>query len=166
MTEQDIKENNDLGDELGLYELGFHILSTISEENLASEVSNIKSIIEKNGGLFIGEEGQAKSIRLVYNMSKVINNQRKVFDTAYFGWVKFEANPDSISKMREKLSKVENILRFLLIKSVRESKMVSKKPSMMSLSYGIEKKTKEISKEKEPISEVQVDKAIDELIVE
>ncbi|HJN62834.1 MAG TPA: 30S ribosomal protein S6 [Candidatus Paceibacterota bacterium] len=161
-------KNNELsvGDELGVYELGFHLLPIIAEENLVGEVSNIKSVIEKNGGLFIGEEGAPKSIKLAYEMSKVIGNEKKVFDTAYFGWIKFEANPGSVSKMKTELGRMENILRFLLVKSVRESKMIFRKPSMVPSISLPKEKSKESSKEKEPISEVQVDKAIDELVVE
>lgn len=159
----DTKENETLGNELQIYELGFHILPIVPEEGLEKEVSSIKAIIEKNGGLFIGEEGSPKLIKLAYSMSKVLKNKRTVFDTAYFGWFKFEANPSSILKVEENLKKVENILRFLLIKSVRESKMVSKRPM-----FGVASTTPkaEDPKKNEEISEEQVDQAIEELVLE
>ena len=44
--------------------------------------------------------------------------------------------------------------------------MIFRKPSMVPSISLPKEKSKESSKEKEPISEVQVDKAIDELVVE
>jgi len=159
------REETALGDELQVYELGYHLLPIIAEESLEGEVSNIKSVIEKNGGLFIGEEGTPRNTKLTFSMSKVINNKKANFDNAYFGWVKFEATSDSILKMKEAFDKEQNILRFLLIKSVRESKMVSRKSNIALKPRPMTDRTKEI-KEAGPISEVQVDKAIDELVVE
>jgi len=160
-------DESSLGDELQVYELGYHLLSTLPEEGLGAEVGNIKSVIETGGGLFIGEEGLPKTTRLAYEMTKVINNKKINFDTAYFGWVRFEANPESIVEINNELKKIEEILRFLLIKSVRESKMISRKPSSLSRPPQVPKITKpEGEKEAGPISEVEVDKAIEELIVE
>jgi ribosomal protein S6 len=173
MSDEEKKVENtdnsaDLAEELQIYELGFHILPIIAEEKLEGEVSAIKSVIEKNGGLFIGEECSPKIIKLAYSMSKDINNKKTDFDTAYFSWVKFEANSSSINKMEEELKLVGNILRFLLIKSVRESKMISRKPNVLSKPYNpvpVSKVSKS-NKEGEVVSETQIDQAIDELIIE
>jgi ribosomal protein S6 len=161
------KEESSLGDELQVYELGYHLLPTISLENLDKEVLAIKSVIEKNGALFIGEEGSPKTTQLAYSMNKVIGNKKTDFDTTHFGWIKFEANPESIVKIDTNLMAIENILRFLLIKSVRESKMISRKPSIVGKIPQTAKVSKPKGKEvAEPISEKEVDKAIEELIVE
>jgi ribosomal protein S6 len=160
-------EESSLGDELQIYELGFHLLSTIPEENLSKEVGDLKAIIEKKGAFFIGEEGLPKAIKLAYEMDKVINNKKTSFDSAYFGWVKFEVNPKSIEAIKEELEELESVLRFLIIKSARESRMVLRKPVSISRSPkkpDIQKPKSE--KDRSPISEVEVDKAIEELVVD
>jgi ribosomal protein S6 len=160
-------EESSLGDELQVYELGFHLLSTISEENLSKEVGNLKAIIEKESAFFIGEEGLPKTIKLAYEIDKVIDNKRISFDSAYFGWVKFEVNPKSIKAINKGLEKLESILRFLLIKSVRESRMVLRKPvSVVGQSEKPNISKSKSEKDAGPISEVEVDKAIEELVVE
>lgn len=166
MGSEKIIENNDklaLADELQVYELGFHLFPNIAPEFLSGEVSDIKSVIEKNGGLFIGEESLPKSIRLAYPISKKINNKKMDFDTAYFGWVKFEAAPDAGKKIKESLKEKENILRFLLLKSFRQSSMISaKKSSGVFFSPEVKKG----AGEKGELSEKQVDEAIEGLIGE
>jgi ribosomal protein S6 len=158
---KDLNLNTD--NELKVYELGYSLLPILAEENLGEEVSKIKNIIEKNGGLFIGEEGMPKTVRLSYEMSKVIDNKKNVFNTAYFGWVKFEAETSSIKNIEEELKSLKNVLRFILIKSVRESKMISPK-----ISSRLSTKTPKVENQKAegPISEVEVDQAIEELVLE
>jgi ribosomal protein S6 len=169
-----VEENKEVGnkeialaDELQVYELGFHILPMVAEEKLEQEVTNIKALIEKNGGFFIGEESFPKMMDLAYSMEKAIDNKKSDFNTAYFGWVKFETNPTSIEKIKENLDLNESILRFLLIKSVRESKMISRKPTVLARPYPEKPVVKDVKKEPEElISEAQVDKAIDELVAD
>ena len=165
MTEVEKTENLSISEELQVYELGYHLLPILVEENLDQEVLKIKAVIEKNGGLFIGEEGIPKSIKLAYGMNKIIGNQKKIFDTAYFGWIKFEANSESIEQMKKEVEKLDNILRSLLIKSVRESKMImARKPGFAAKTFTKDVKVAEAAKG--PISEEQVDQAIEELVVE
>ena len=100
-------------------------------ENLEKEIAGIKSVIEGNGGLFIGEEGTPKIMKLSYEMIKVTHNKKNKFDTSYFGWMKFEAGAESILKIEEGIKKLDNILRFILIKTVRESKIITAKRTMV-----------------------------------
>ena len=80
--------------------------------------------------------------------------------------MKFEASAEAILKMETDLKDLDNILRFILIKSVRESKMISLKRSVLSGSTKDSGVTGAVTKKEaeEPISEVEVDKAIEELI--
>jgi ribosomal protein S6 len=164
MSEKEKKEEAvTLEDELTLYELGYLVLSTVKEEELEKETAQLKSVIEKNRGLFIGEEGMPKIMKLAYKMVKIIGNKKTRFDSAYFGWVKFEASADSVLKINEEVKKLENVLRFILIKTVRESKFMTQRRPMAIKS---KKETpKDEVKEEKPISKVEVDKAIDELVI-
>jgi len=163
MTEKEVIENVDNR----VYELGYHIVSSIPEEKLAAEVTVIKDVLEKSGAVVITEDFP-KLKHLAYTMTKVIGPKHSKYDTAYFGWVKFEMSPESIGTVKKLFESSETILRFLIIKTVRESTLtVIKPPSYHTESRPIpsvlNRKDGEI---KSPVSEAELDKTIAELIVE
>jgi hypothetical protein len=88
------------------------------------------------------------------------------FNFAYFGWVKYELPKEATAEVKEKLEKNKEILRFLVIKTVRENTL-----------YGHKIPRKEGDKVEAPvvgvipeevaiISEEEIDKTIEELVVE
>ncbi len=159
--------------ELRIYEIGYHIVPTVSEDNLPYVVDTIKESIELLRGLVVSGDSP-KSVDLAYSMDHIVANKKTIFDIAYFGWIKFEVNPENILKIKDFLEKNENILRFLIIKTVKESTL-SKKPGIKSKqTAGIYNRKKDIKsmesddsapKKKDVISEEEVDKAIEELVV-
>ena len=103
-----------------VYELGFHFVSTMVEDEVAVQFSHLKSLIEKRGGQFIAEE-MPKFKNLAYPISKKIKADTKNYLASYFGWVKFEINPEEIIPLEKEIKAFAPILRFLLIKTVREN---------------------------------------------
>jgi ribosomal protein S6 len=103
-----------------VYELGFHFVSTIVEDEVAVQFSHLKSLIEKRGGQFIAEE-MPKFKNLAYPISKTVKADRKNYLTSYFGWVKFEINPEEIVPLEKEIKAFGPMLRFLLIKTVKEN---------------------------------------------
>src|SRR3989338_8891677 len=150
--------------ETQVYELGFHIIPSVEKNNIADEISSIRSAIEKLGGIFVAEEFP-KLITLAYTMTKDIDGKRYKFNNAYFGWLKFEIGKDKI------------------IKTVRESTLAPKdavfsKERVKKLKYNTndskifkkddkdkEKKDK-IKKKEVKMSEEELDKTIEKLIAE
>lgn len=163
MTE---KDNSDRP-ENRIYEFGFHIVSSIPEEKLATEVTAIKDVLEANGGVFIAEEFP-KLKHLTYTMTKVVGPKHLKFDSAYFGWVKFEMNPEGVAIVKKTFEHSEKILRFLITKTVRESTLAVIKPPVFRSEPkpipGLD--TKKDLSVKSPISEAELDKTIDALVVE
>ncbi|MCI5108636.1 MAG: 30S ribosomal protein S6 [Candidatus Pacebacteria bacterium] len=136
-----------------IYEIGFHILPTVAEEALGDEVSKIRTEIEK-GGEVISEE-YPKLQDLEYSISKYIDTKKSKFDRAYFGWIKFEGDAELALSIKKVCDNHSNILRYLIIKTVRENTLVKpKEPKKEGEVEG-----KEFSKE-------EVDKSIDELVIE
>ncbi len=163
MTE---KDNSDAA-ENRIYELGFHIVSSIPEEKLPAEVTAIKDVLGENGVAIIAEDFP-KLKHLSYTMTKIIGPKHLRFDTAYFGWVKFEMNPEAIGKVKTALERNDNLLRFIIIKTVRESTLAVVKPPVYRSEpkpiLGIDKK--KAAPVKSSISEAELDKTIEELMVE
>jgi ribosomal protein S6 len=112
-TTEDHKENL-------VYELGYLILSSIAEENLSDVVNAIKGILSKVGAAEIASEDPIK-IDLAYTMSKQIGARKYVVDDAYIGWIKFECEPACIPEVQDAVKKLDEVLRFLLIKTTRET---------------------------------------------
>ena len=100
-----------------LYELGFNIIPTVSEDKVSGEVDLIKKILADNNAEIV-KEGEVQAIDLKYTMVKKIATVNKKFDKAYFGWIKFNATPSEIGAIKDGVDAVESILRYLLAKTV------------------------------------------------
>jgi len=163
---KDIGIEESVGEEkeihLGVYEVGYIMLPTIAEENLGEGVTLFKDMFLENGVTFISDE-YPKLLELAYEMTRSILNKKQKFSYGYFGWVKFECNSDQARKIKEILDKDEKLVRFLMIKTVRENTMSVKR------SYGKQDGNRRHSvqrtKEVEPINEETIDKEIDALVI-
>ena len=66
-------------------------------------------------------------IKLAYTVEKHINNKIRRADFAHFYWVKFEMSPSNVKAFEAflKLDLNEQILRYILIKTLRENTVLS-----------------------------------------
>jgi ribosomal protein S6 len=120
------KEEIEGTDKSYVYELGFHLLPTIAEENLPAEVATMKSLIEKVGGSSISEEFP-KLTQLAYTMIPAYSGGKDTYDSAYFGWIKFEASRQGVVELQESLTKNAGMLRYIILKTVRESTLAPRR---------------------------------------
>jgi len=153
------KDNDNL-----VYEVGFHLLPNMDESNVPTEALKIKSIIEENEGVIISDE-IPKMIPLAYDISKVIDTKRQKFNKAYFGWVKFEMDPSKILNVKTKVENLANVLRFIIVKTVKEDTMHTHKIPMFRKENAKEEKGEDVA-DKPKVSEAEIDKSIDELIID
>jgi len=165
MAKKKIEDNSneEVESRLDVYEVGYLLVPTIAEENVGGEVTTLKDNLSSNGASFISEEFP-KFIDLAYEMSRLIDNKKQKFNSAYFGWVKFETTPSKAKTIKEMLDKDEKLIRFILIKTVRENTMSVKKS--YSRQDGAKKKItlKTEKEESVPIDEETIDKEIDALV--
>ncbi len=103
-----------------VYELGFLILPSIPEDKLAEVGVSIRKVVTKEGGTEIDAEAPLK-YPLAYSMSKTVGASRYVLSDAYLGWIKFEVEPAKVLAIKIGVEKIEEILRFLLVKVPRET---------------------------------------------
>lgn len=149
-----------------IYEVGYLIIPTVGEDTLAPEVSKLKETLAGVDAKVIGDEYPAL-IALQYEMTKRIDTKNVRFEQAYFGWIKFEAEGNTIEKIKKALDLNKSLLRYLIVSTVRENTLSSKKSASALLSS---KSARVISLPKEeiiaPIDEVAVDQEIDRLVEE
>ncbi len=149
------KDTNERQEGARVYELGFHFVPTLSEDEVAVQFSHLKSLIEKKGGTFIAE-ATPEMTDLAYELTKTTKAQKKRYTEAYFGWVKFELNAEEVSTLEKEVKAFEPILRYLLITTVRENTLVGSKESSKKQST-IETPDAETPAPAEaPVEEVQV----------
>ncbi len=103
-----------------VYELGYLILPSIAEDNLPAVEDSLKALIANSAGAVFDGETPFRQ-ELSYTMGKTVGASRYVVNEAYIGWVKFEAEPDAVSSLRDSVEKMPEILRFLIIKAPKET---------------------------------------------
>ena len=163
MAKKNIEENVSEEKEarVSVYEVGYLLVPSIPEENLGGEVTALKDLFLENGAVFISDE-YPKLIELAYEMSRSINNKKQKFSYGYFGWVKFECSTEQAKVLKNVLDKNEKLIRFLFIKTVRESTM-SVKRTYSKQDGGKRRFTPKVE-ETEKINEETIDKEIDALV--
>ena len=158
--EEEVIDEQDGGQ---VYELGYHLLPSVSEIDLVREVAQIHSIISEYKGVVISEG--APTLRpLAYEIVKKVETKNLKFSKAFFGWVKFEMDRSHILDLQNKIEVAQNLLRFIVIKTVKENTMHT--PKVPSFKKEVSKdETALVVGEKLPVSEEEIDKSIDELLV-
>jgi len=151
-----------------VYEVGFHIVPAVSPETLSTEVDAIKAVLDKNGATIISEEFP-KLRNLAYMITKVIGPIRNKYDTAYFGWIKYEASSETAEEIKKAFDLNDKILRYLIIKTARENTLYGAKilpeEKKEEVRESIKEENKEEVKEVSGTSPEELDKSIDKLIV-
>jgi ribosomal protein S6 len=152
-----------------VYEVGYHLVSSIAEENILAEVEKIKQILNKENATIISEENP-KLRPLAYTIKKAFGGVYKKFDKAYFGFIKFSLTEGGdITKIDSFMKSNESILRYIVIKTVRENTMFYPKSLSFvdkEVKFKLEKseKAEREVKEVKPASIEEIDKSIDELV--
>jgi ribosomal protein S6 len=150
------------GSDNGVYEIGFLLVPQITEEKLPEVYGTFKNVILDQGAVAIGEEFP-KLMTLAYTMEKTINNRIERFNEGYFGWIKFELPGDKVAGLEAMLRLRDDVIRHLLITTVRENTIASKRVLGVRRRPGV--KDPLTAKEGAPeMSKEQIDKEIEALV--
>ncbi len=148
-----------------LYELGFHINPTLAEEGANAVFSKIKEVIINNNGEVV-KEGALKLIKLCYTIVKKIEGVNTRFNTAYFGWVKFNAESSDIESIKKAADNNVSIVRYIIVKTVDDYEhsteklaeaMVEEEPETEESDFVVSEESAEAepeTKEKDALDEV------------
>ena len=169
MIEKEI-ESTEAEAERRIYEVGFHIVPSVLQEEVGTIFSALKDEIEKNHGAVIFEDSP-KMIPLSYTMQKSKAGKYTKYNQAYFGWVKFESEPEGVLIIDAYLKANEQILRHIVLKTVRENTMSVPKIPVYSRNKSSDNVIptvdhSEVIEEKVEISETEIDKALETAISE
>jgi ribosomal protein S6 len=145
-----------------VYEVGYLLVPTISEENVPEKYGNLKELVVSLSGEVISDE-MPRMMALAYPMAKVISNVRNKFTNAYFGWIKFTIGREQITEIKKKLDLDPNIVRFLILKTVRENTIAGKR-FMRTDVHRRPRVEKKEEGEAAPINKEEIDKEIDALV--
>jgi small subunit ribosomal protein S6 len=89
------------------YELLFVVKPTLTEEEIATEIANVKASIEKDGGDIVATQDMGMK-KLAYEVAKA----NRGYYTVYY----FNAEPASINEIERLIRLNENILKFMTVK--------------------------------------------------
>lgn len=148
--------------ESAIYEVGYHVAPTLSEAEIPAYASKIKSLIEEKEGKIISEE-MPRFGNIAYEILSNIASKKQSFNKTYFGWMKFEVSNSLVRGIKKALDGEREILRFILVKTVKENTLYHPKFSKPK------REEKEIDIERggeiKEISEEEIDKSIEELVI-
>lgn len=100
------------------YELAFHILPTVAEEEVPTVFEAIKTALTKDGAELFDEEAPER-FTLAYEVVRHLEGKNRKFQSAYFGWVRFRAEGEVVAKLTHELEINTNVLRHLIIRLTR-----------------------------------------------
>jgi ribosomal protein S6 len=154
-------------DEQAVFEVGFHVVATLPEEEVTGVVEKIKAEIQKSGAEIIKETAPQK-IALAYTIERPVSGAtREKHQSAYFGAIKFATTREAIPALQAALRSMHEILRFLLVETTREEVLAMPRRAVFA-SDRLEGKTIE----KRPgtqerggeVSDEELDKSIEALV--
>ncbi len=151
-----------------IYEAGYHIIPSVSEEQVEKIVGQIRDAIEKAGGSFIAEGAPALT-KLSYAMDAREGDKYVTHDRGYFGWLKFEAPVEAAQALDEMLKRDQTILRSIVFQTVREeTRARMKAPTLREVkrSDTIKSTPRREEGAAAPVSEVDLDKALQDITEE
>jgi len=150
------------------YELGYHLVPSLGEDDLALRVTELQKVIAAEGGSIISE-GQPQSCTLSYTMRKMRSGKWDKYDSTFFGWIRFEAPKEAMEKIKVGLDEDVNLVRYLLITLdpialMPEPTRAPRRESTEVVTEPKELEKKQDAEEKGEVSEEELDKQIEQLI--
>jgi len=147
--------------DLSVYEAGFLLDPKLGADEQLAFANSLRDKVEKAGGEYIAHE-TPKEMTLAYKMSRTQANKKEWFEKAHFGWFKFALLPAEIIKIEKDLKEDESVIRYLLIKTVRENTMHGK--HLRENRRPRHDARKRVKEDEGEVNKEEVDKKVDEIL--
>lgn len=150
-----------------IYEVGFHLVPTIAEDGVGAAVESVRRLIGDDAEFI--SEGYPQKVALAYQVERATQGKREKYTEAWFGWIKFATTRDKIPQLEAALNASREVLRSLIIETVRED-IAPPKARTVFVSDRLEGETikapKAPAEVAAPVSEAELEKSIDALTQE
>jgi len=149
-----------------IYELGYHILPSSPEEEIATKEAALKELVSRHGGEVIASE-EPRLVELAYAIRRKEGSSYTSYNQAYFGWMKFGISVGEAQTLHKELLGSDFILRHLIFKTVREDTRAGIRGagviSVRTPSSGKRLVTEDTGG---PVSEEDIERTVDELVAQ
>ena len=151
------------GDTRPIYEIGYHLVPTLAEEAVAGEVAKIRSML---GDAEIIKDETPHKMTLSYVIERPGAGRREKYGEAYFGFIKFAIEKEFINEIEQKLRAMREVLRYLLVETVREDIGPVRRAVFTSDRLEGETLKKPVAEAEKvaDVSEEELDKSIDAIV--
>jgi ribosomal protein S6 len=146
-----------------VYEVGFHLVPTVGDEGVGPAVEKIRTALDHAEVI---SEGYPQKMTVAYTIERAAAGRREKYTETYFGWVKFATEREHIPAIEEKLRGMRDILRYILIETVREDISTQPRRAVFTsdrLEGETIKKTPRTEEKGGEVSEAELDKSIEAL---
>lgn len=100
-----------------LYEISYLVSPALSEDKAGAALLPLKDLLASKNVVVSAEESP-KFRRLAYPIrAPSVGGKKQVFDSASFGWIRFEAEAETIGEAKKLLASSSDIIRFLIVKA-------------------------------------------------
>jgi len=145
------------------YELAFHLVPSLGDDNVGKVFEEITKLVEKNKGKIVSKSEPAL-LNLEYTMEKIVDAVKSKYNTAYFAWIIFDSG--DVIKLDEDLKHNSNVLRYIIAKTKQRDSIPAIEVANI-LNEGAEGKDVEVEEVKvEETTEVVEEDEKEELIEE
>jgi ribosomal protein S6 len=153
-------------DRKAFYEIGFLLVPDMTEEEANAKLASLIGHIESKGGVIKLSVAPTKR-ELTYQMLQVVGSKRMKWNDAYFGSVSFEYGVGDIKALTKEVETMPEVVRALVIEIPAEA--FTPRERRIPTSHKTEEMKTEgatVPTEGEVLTEAELDKTIDSLIVE
>jgi ribosomal protein S6 len=146
-----------------VYEVGFHVAPTIAEADVAGVIEKIRVLL---GDAEIIKEEFPHKLVLAYTIERATSGKREKYNEAYFGWIKFATEKETIPTLMTALTATRDIIRFIVVETVREDAQAPRRAIFTSDRLEGETLQKPIAAPEKAVevSEEELDKSLETLI--
>jgi len=151
------------GDTRPIYEIGYHLVPTLAEDAVAGEAAKVRAMLDD--AEIITDETPRK-MTLSYVIERPGAGRREKYGEAYFGFIKFAIDKSQINGIETKLRAMREVLRYLLVETIREDIAPTRRAIFTSDRLEGETLKKPVAEAEKPaeVSEEELDKGIDALV--
>lgn len=146
-----------------IYEIGYHLIPTLTEEGAIAATAALAKTL---GDAEIIKNEAAVKIPLAYVIERRGQGKREKYAESYFGFIKFSTEKENINAIEQYLRATHEVLRHLLIETVREDVVIAPRAVFTSNRLEGETLKKPVAEAEKAgeVSEAELDKSIDAIV--